>query len=480
MSIDIKEDSLKSSTLERYSMISNLLSKMNDLTDDESTDFDKLSTKEEIETAFNEIFSNLLDNNPAAYFQTMKVISDSIPILNSYIIQSIDIKCFDLLLEAIDTFKSNEECLYITFYCISEFLIIENFRIYFFSKNIFQISLDAFYSDSEKISFYSLKIICAMIEIAFKNSFQFDIGKLLDKLEIDIYKSLRHEYFVVSILRSIVEFSDFSIHYEKIIDILCNITIDETTSETLNEVGETVYSILNQNFNYFFHMYYRAGIVGILLEQLNENTIQTYDIHFAIPILRIILCVINNFKDSQPDKAIHFAKSISYKKYEELIRNSTIELSELALEAISYLLKFERENYLEFERVMANFIAEAPFTKKHLGIKFFLSASDDMDDIQNLDLLLNLNIIENCSFCLDSDECDVLNNFLMIILNLLKISLKDQTKIFIKKIVEDISKIDLFNRAHQNIENSTKKDEFEEFAIQNLDKIDEIIQTNGI
>lgn len=478
----MNDNSMGCSTLERYSMITHLLSSIN-VSDCISEDSEHLMNIEEIKNAFNEVFKSLQNGDSASYFQIVQKISESLQRIDCTFIQSIDLACLDLFIKAIDVFSTNEECLYITFLCISELSSIEKFREHFFSNNIFQISLDSFYSESQNISFNALKVICAMIEFLLTNGIKLDLEKLLHKFKNDIYKTREHEYFIISILRSIVEYSDFSMYFIQIIDIICRISFEETPDENLIEVGETIFAILKKNFNYFKYIYYRTGTIGMLFEQLDENTAETRDIYFPIPILKIILIIIDNYKNDNLDKAIQLAKSISYDKYEEIIKKSTIQVSELALQVIIFLLLNDKENLPRFEMVMVNFIYEAPFIKKELGIDFFLIVSKEVEDADNLDLLLNNDIIEKCSFCLDSDDCEILNKYLMIILNLLDLSSKQESKSYTQKIIKDINQIDLINSGYTIIKNSPMKIEsenyeFSEISLQNLNKINEIVQNN--
>lgn len=458
MTLSLKEDSLNIDPFEKHAIAAQMLSQM--ILSSNQKSEDKFMNSEEFQIAFSKASESLQNSDPLAYNTIIEKVSNSVDPLDSTIIQSIDIHLFNVLIDAIFIFKDNDKCIFNSFLCISELSLIESFRDFFFSNNIFQISFDALDSENHNISLNALKVMSIMIELAIKNETQFDMNNLIVKLNSNNQKSRDHEFYVIMTLTSIVEYSDFSEYYESIIDILCYISVETNSEKNVSALGNIISLIIKKNFNYFFHIHLRLGITGVLLEQLNENTIITQDIFFAIPILQIVLCVIHNLKKNNLEMAIQFSSLISFENYEKLIRESIVEVSELALQIVSFLLVHNPNYWLDLcvknkliQTVISKFIDEAPFYKKYVGIKFLSSVSKVIKNINDLNLLLGLNVIEKCSFSLDCDDLNALTQYLKLIRNLLYLSSSLNATKLILQINEDITNLNVFESSHEFIEN---------------------------
>ena len=406
-------------------------------------------TLQELQNHLQQLYDGLKLNNISKCCESMKIINSNIEFCISS--SFFDNHFLEFLTTSLN-FTDKIELLNMVLFCIGKLIADDEFRKYFINRGIFQQSLELLQYDSVSISFGALKIISLLLKdiLFFNIPFNFQ-DQLFYELENNAHKSHDHEYLVVCILHTLVEYSSssnfFSLeeNYEKIIDIIMYIPNENTREDSLTETAETVLSFMNINFNFFHLIHYRYGITSVLFELLDENTITTDGISFPIPILKIILMT---FQNLEPSKSCQIAKMISFPKYDSLISRSLIEVAELALKAISFLLDNDdndaknyyidncQNNTLILNIVMNRFIDEAPFILKCSGLYFLHSISLRINTSETLNRLLSFNLIEKCSFFIDSDDTSISTLYFKLICNLIQSSTCFASNSIVQHIIE--------------------------------------------
>lgn len=464
--LDIKNEVPPISIVDRYELAMSQLSQILRTADSDDIQI----SQETYESTPSQLEKSLQENSSALFLDNIHPLLEFAKSSPEPIISSNCKNLLDILLNALNLFRGDHHCISLTFSFISILSLQKNSLEYFYTNNIFAEALNASHSVDRMVSFEALKVVSVMIDYAFNQGFRIDIHELIRHLDELRLVSRGHEYFVAVILRAILAFSHSSECLPEILDIVCSLLNENAFDETLAAIADMVLVILNNDFNAFPVIHNQYAITSVLFELLDENTTCLEDVFFATPVLHIILLII---KKCDADFAVQTASVISASKYQELMRKSNPSNSYLALKIVSFLLLKGlpaihaicfAPPFLEF--VITKFLIEAPFSKKIVGLLWCQILSEVVDNPDSLFTIVNSDIINICSFGLDSTIASI-NLYLQLILNLLKKSVFFQTEEVTQKLIQNVIANEVADRAQNTIT---------EFENSCMDKDQEIIK----